>query len=279
MPSKPQKVNCGRLSYNEISSILGNKDEVNVYEGKSPNYAVRWNRYVNPVTHKDERAACMRLYATDILQFFEDGSLIVDDHPSVTTNQVLWQCSPIHTRGGASWNASDGRWYPMPGPLRIAPDGTVLNKITVYSRRVRPERKAERRALRKQFRENAWSRLVLREFPEIIAKPEYSTGFRVLVPASVDNRKRLYQMLMTSCSHGQIQHIVSANTVEIGAQQQAFGRPSRSNSVWTYANELTAAKAFMDCLFRDIFADSGEKDDYYHEEVVTEHKDLKVAWR
>src|SRR5271165_6212950 len=61
----------------------------------------------NYLIHGDSDVACVQHYNTDILQYFKDGRIIVDDYPSSDTRYLIWKLSPISPLSGCRWHLGD----------------------------------------------------------------------------------------------------------------------------------------------------------------------------
>jgi len=155
-----------QLQLGEHAKENERRGEVNIYNGRSQNYAIREHSHRHPLTEKYEQAMCVRHYDTDILQFFKDGSIRISDYDSLSTRHLISALSPItrfNGRYGPRWRLH-GSWsdpdYPLNGPVVIHPDGYV-RKLTEWKWRVKKTAKPERSRIRKNFTQNALARITL----------------------------------------------------------------------------------------------------------------------
>src|SRR5882672_7346072 len=224
-----------RLSYGHIAELLERHrhkktGEYNIYNGNSDNYALRSRGYTNPATHQYETAMCVRLYSTDILQYFADGTVVVNDYDSSVTRYMLDRLGPITVFKSPTCRWYDKqRWrprgsgvdYPMRKAIVIPPDGIVVGMVD-RGGRIKAEAKKERAFLSKKFRERALTRLALGEFPGAIVR--VTNGWQARVPCLTENKKMLFTLLSEEMDHQSIAQFYSAAHKQETISHVVFGR-------------------------------------------------------
>jgi hypothetical protein len=257
----------GRLSYDRIAELLLDKPEVLIAEGRSKNYGLRSREYIHPVSDEYERAMCMRLYRTDILQFFRDGTVIVNDWDSNITRSCTSEHGPFSVgveHGQQVFRDIYGDWWPMDRAIVVLPDGTVQNVIVKVRDeiRVKPELKAERRRIGEHFRNACFARLVLGEFPKLVGFDGYASA-----PDGHEARRELFRLLDAQADHADIARCAT-NTSPLG--RACYGRVGRATK---HADPIGATEALINCLLR---AELGDPKWFNTKTVRTEHRNIRV---
>jgi hypothetical protein len=152
MFSHPQFTVVHALNWATIDRLTALKNPYFISRGRSKNYSLRRETHTNPATGKLEQAMCMRLYATDILQYFHDGTIVVVCWDSMLTRSCLWDLGRIRV-GSQTFRDATGAEWPTPAELHIGADGVLLNTIQVthVSRKLKPDRQP-RAVLRNELR-------------------------------------------------------------------------------------------------------------------------------
>jgi hypothetical protein len=247
----------GQQNFNNVKKELENhakenerRGEVSIYNGNSRNYAIRAQEHKHPLSSHchSEVAMCVRHYDTDILQFFKDGTIRVDDYDSKATRDIIRSLGPIaqfNDRNGRRWRPH-GSWddpdYPLNNPVVIHPDGYV-HEWKEKKRRVKADAKPERKRIRQKFIKNALGRILLGEFPEMLVRDHDGTWI-AQIPQRYSNKEEMYRLFLAGASHNEIQ--ATMQDVPMDPISWAFGR-----RVISYPSSDKAAYAIVNSLLRD----------------------------
>jgi len=274
---------CDRLSYSECARLYaGARDkEKGKPIAKNAAYYIQQGYDTHPVTGKNEECYWLKMYSTNILVYFADGAVRINDYVSVTTTCVLNELGPVSIGSNSKCGFVNTRrfgsrsfGYPMPDQLNISAEGVVQDKLVDYTRRIRPECKAERRAIAKEFREAAMARLVLGEFPQLIEADEVSEGrellrvFRVNVPYDAN---RLFHALLYKQDHGEVAAVCARGTNRLKKQYGLRAGGSSYHQGYYFMNQVDAAKALCACLLESEMSDAR-----WYVDTPTEYENVRV---
>lgn len=176
----------GKLSYPIIADLVAKaKDGKHLIgDRRQKQYYLHADRKYNPNTGEYETAMCYRMYATDILQFFEDGTCHIITYPSAITYSEINRYGPLRCytdtrckyKEQRRFGYYSGTNYPIPdGAITVRADGTIVEPLVDKYETINPEMRKERRELAKKFRAAALPRMLLGEFGDVWAgKREFS---------------------------------------------------------------------------------------------------------
>lgn len=268
---------CRKLSYDACANLHDTaRDKLRGKPiSKTANYYIRYDTHTNPTTGQSERAYSLRMYSTDILVFWQDGTIYVDEYNSITTNTVLDELGPLHiftqsthraTCKHRFWvSAGRGANYPMCGGVVINPDGVIHGRKDTF-RRVKEEAKKERAAMTKQFRKHAVPRILLGEFGDAFCmREQFNTGWKARVPRMDNTKRQLFCALSENKSHEEIFALVQ----DMSALTRKFGRHEMH-----YPTPELAAFAAINSLIRSVMQDSYNNP--WYEDYVVEFEPVRV---
>lgn len=258
----------GKLNYHKCAALYAkarDKSKGKALHG-STHYYIRYDSHSHPITHKWERAYSLRMYQTDILIYWADGTIYVDGYNSPTTSQVLNDYGPVRiwsnsslptntTRRFGSWSANGNKGWPVDGGIYISPAGVVHGLKDTF-RRVKPSKLKERRAIGAKFRLAATGRIVLGEFPA--TKRDSAGGWQAVVPKG-HAKDDAFVLLMGEADHGKIWPLFASGE----PTARLFGRKHVN-----YPTQESAATAVVDNLLRHHLADRYNSP-YFEDHVVT----------
>lgn len=232
-----------------------------------------------PVTGYSEGCYWLKMYHTNILVFFADGALRINDHNSPTTTAALNELGPVrvfsdsHIKfsnkrrfGHYSSYGASGVNYPMPDVLDVSSEGVVQNTLVDFTRKVRPECRAERRQLKRQLKDAAFARLTLGEFPQLVRPGERPfwqdgqyverAGFYAVRPSS---SAEVYHLLLEGADH----ELIDDKVKGVYASKQGF-----------YLDAASAANKVIDTLVKHELQDPK----YFYDEPTHYVKGEVRAW-
>lgn len=285
--ARPEFNISGKLSYQRIEQLTKEDypkreqgrgyGERNISGTRSENYAIRMDHKHHPVTGKITSVACLRMYSTDILQFFPDGAVKISDYDTGITREVINKFGPLHIFKSSQHLAQTkqrfglygGENWPMRSDIVIRKDGTVRDLYDIY-RRVIPSKKKQRRTIGTEFRAAATSRMVLGEFGDTFAVRGGDGTWAARIPVSGLDRDRLFHHLLIGADHADIMH--QMGRLETLAPQ-VFGR-TRAQRTTRHSTVEQATLAARDALLRYHLSDRYGSE--YHEDYVVKYKKVQA---
>jgi hypothetical protein len=172
-------------------------------------------------------AYALKMYRTDIITWYPDGSIEYRDYNSSVTRMVMSKFGPLqawYAGTNCKWlhKVRMGSWhrnYPFcqnGSTMTILPNGTISGLYDEIHC-VNPAFRAERRAMLKTYRERALPRFLLGEFGNLFAvntserRPfgRSHTGWFSAVPSGYGAQRALFDMFCRRAKHSDIMGYVN----------------------------------------------------------------------
>jgi hypothetical protein len=282
---------CGRLNYIQCARIFnGRRFEERDYRNihSKGNYAIyRDSNVVHPVTNQRVQRYRLRMYNTNILSFYEDGTVKVIDFNSVTTTQVLNAHGPSWLRVHSNSNHSgctrrwgSGHWPLSEGEIVVDGQGRCHTRCVDTFRRVRADAKPERSRIRRHFREVFSPHIMLGEYDGVLVQQDRVTKLWTahLPRIRTGDRGRLFSRLVANADFAEIYARVGpGGDIQLEPLGNYF---TGGGKAIHYDSQRQASEAVINALLTAALADPGkyiEGESSHYEDYEVVHDNIEVC--